>query len=682
MAQIDWRFIQPIDQSNQIAALGAGNQQINAGLAAMGGAVTGYADALKQRNTDEILNALYQAQNTGQLPDAMAAVANLQKQYGRGFDQAAVRNAVDARGSTLMQRDLQGINLQQAQAAQAAIPQLNQMAIAQAKARGVDVSGFENAANLGIDTSSQINSFANQMVNDTRDTRDFNYRKGRDIVGDSQWNQTNDRANMDAAYRYSDGFTTPAQSGYSVNPDGTISTYSSPGVSRGQAFTSLVDSIVGVESGGNPTAKNPRSSATGSGQFIDSTWMSMMNKYSPELTKGKSRAEILAMRNDPNISREMTARYAQENSQGLEKAGLQATNGNVYLSHFAGLGGATKLLKANPNASAESILGKEAVDANPSILRGKTAGQVVNWANNKVGGAQGSVGGGGLSQAGMAKITGGYNEAIAKLNADYNNQSSKDQTKGSLAATGKNVDTWAAGKKDSGLILAGNKSFFTSAGDLAGMAKKDPAFNKLPESAQINVLEGAYAKMNDVNFAQYVPDGDLKKFINQESQNYQKNRVSQFNQQKDAAFESAYQSAVQEFRSAGQQPPSRDGFRQLVDPQAKPAPKQSQSSPAQKAVAAVAPKSQQAAKAPSYLTQGAAINSRSEALSQAKERATGVANLPTRKELDKLKQEAIQRANTKREEEEARKAFEKLKKADPYKPMSPEMKKLLERHLG
>lgn len=33
----------------------------------------------------------------------------------------------------------------------------------------------------------------------------------------------------------------------------------------------LEDQIIGAESGGNPTAKNPRSSATGAGQFIDST---------------------------------------------------------------------------------------------------------------------------------------------------------------------------------------------------------------------------------------------------------------------------------------------------------------------------------------------------------------------------------------------------------------------------
>lgn len=697
MAQIDWRFMQPLDQSNQIAAMAAGNQQINAGLAAMGGAVTGYADALKQRNTDDILNALYQAQTSADLPNAMSAVSALQQQYGRGFDQAAVRNAIDSRSSTLGQRDLQAINLQQAQAAQAAIPQLNQMALAQAIARGVDVSGYEQAAGLGVDVTSQLNNFANQMVNDTRDardfkyrsekdTRDFNYRQQRDAVGDRQWEAGNDRANMDAAYRYSEGFTTPAQSGYRTNPDGTITPYSTDGVTRGQAFSALANAIIGVESGGVATARNPRSSATGAGQFIDSTWVGMMNQYRPELTKGKSRADILAMRNDPELSREMTAQYARENAAGLQKAGLQATNGNLYLSHFAGLGGATKLLKANPNASAASVLGQKAVDANPEILRGKTVGQVIQWSNSKVSNLnqgstpQGFGTGVGLSQSSMAKITGDYNDAIAKLNADYNAQGAKDQIKGSIATTGKNVDTWVTGKKDSGLIFSNNNTFFTKATDLAKMAKADPDFNKLPESAQMNVLEGAYAKMNDVNAFQYVPDGDLKKFISRESRRYPTDRANALKQQEAAVFEQAYQTAVREFRAIGQQPPSREGFRQLVDPQA-PTPKKQQSN-AQKATAAVTPRATQATQAPSYITQGARINARNEALSQARERSTNVANAPTRKELDALKAEALRKANTKREEEAAKAAFKKLQEANKNKPLSPEMQKLLKRYGG
>ena len=86
VSKYDWDFIRPLDQTANIAALSQGNQQINAGLQGVGEAVTGYADAIKQRNTDSILNALSQAQTSAQLPDAMNAVQALQQQYGRGYD--------------------------------------------------------------------------------------------------------------------------------------------------------------------------------------------------------------------------------------------------------------------------------------------------------------------------------------------------------------------------------------------------------------------------------------------------------------------------------------------------------------------------------------------------------------------------------------------------------------------
>lgn len=698
MAQIDWRFMQPLDQSNQIAAMTAGNQQINAGLAAMGGAVTGYADALKQRNTDEILNALYQAQTSADLPNAMSAVNALQQKYGRGFDQAAVRNAIDSRSSTLGQRDLQAINLQQAQAAQAAIPQLNQMALAQAKARGVDVSGYEQAAGLGVDVTSQLNNFANQMVNDTRDardfkyrsekdTRDFNYRQQRDAVGDAQWEAGNDRANMDAAYRYSEGYVTPAQSGYRTNPDGTITPYSTDGVTRGQAFAAMSSSLAGVRGirNNNPgnlnyAGQQGASRENGNGRFASfNTPEEGINAMSRQLDlhftgkSAKSKEAGRPLRTVTDIigawappGENNTAKYINDVSRQLGVSPTAQLNLKDPATKAALMKAiVTKENGGNPYTDAQYFAG-----ISGNVPRGSAQGAVD---------AVGAVGVG-LPQATMAKITGGYNDAMAKLNADYNAQGAKDQIKGSVATTGKNVDTWVAGKKDKGLIFSNNNTFFTKATDLAKMAKADPAFNKLPENAQMNVLEGAYAKMNDVNAFQYVPDGDLKKFISRESQNYQKDRVNQFNQQKEAAFEQAYQSAVKEFRAIGQQPPSREGFRQLVDPQA-PAPKKQQSN-AQKATAAVTPRATQATQAPSYITQGARINSRNEALSQARERSTNVANAPTRKELDALKAEALRKANTKREEEAAKAAFKKLQEANKNKPLSPEMQKLLKRYGG
>lgn len=146
----------------------------------------------------------------------------------------------------------------------------------------------------------------------------------------------------------------------------------------------LIDSIIGVESGGNPNARNPRSSASGLGQFIDPTWLATIRQARPDLA-GKSDQELLALKTDPALSREMTEAYANQNQAILSKAGVPVTPGTTYLAHFAGPGGAVKALQADPNASVESVLGAAAVNANP-FLRGMTVQGLQAWADKKMAG--------------------------------------------------------------------------------------------------------------------------------------------------------------------------------------------------------------------------------------------------------------------------------------------------------
>ncbi len=146
----------------------------------------------------------------------------------------------------------------------------------------------------------------------------------------------------------------------------------------------LVDSIIGVESGGNADARNPNSSASGLGQFIDSTWLSTIRSARPDLA-GKSDADLLALKSDPQLSREMTEAYAGQNQAILAKNGLPVTDGNTYLAHFAGPQGAVKVLQADPNAPVESVLGPGVVKANP-FLAGMTVQGLQAWAAKKMGG--------------------------------------------------------------------------------------------------------------------------------------------------------------------------------------------------------------------------------------------------------------------------------------------------------
>ena len=565
-SKYDWDFIRPLDQTSAIANMASGNQQINAGLQSMGGAVTGFADAMKQRNTDDIMNALYQAQTSADLPQAMQAVQALQQQYGRGYDQNVVRSAVDTRGSTLGQRDLQNINLQQAQAAQAAIPQLNQAAIAQAKARGVDTTAMEALAGLGIDTTGQINTYTNNSISDTRDARDYkdkrdditynrNYQTGRDKVTDAQWAEGNNRANISAMASLAEKYKTDPTSGYSVDANGNITTTGTSGVSFADAM-GLMPSIFNTES--NNTHR------TASGGLVTSPKGALGVAQIMPATAAKPGYGMKPINLHTSSADEQKA-WATEYIGKIQKA-HNFTTEQAVAAYNAGPGKVQQAIKSG-GSNWLAQLPKETQNYVPKVMGGSAS-----RASQSLGPS--------VSQANMSKVTSQYQNSLAKLESDFGVQSAKDQVKGSVATTGKNVDTWAAGKKDSGLVFSSNNSFFTKAGDLASMAKKDPAFNKLPESAQINVLEGAYAKMNNVNAFQYVPDGDLKKFISTESQNYQKDRVSQHTQAKNAVFEQAYQGVVQQFQAVGSKPPSRESVRQMLDPQYKaPAPKPAPAQP-------------------------------------------------------------------------------------------------------
>jgi hypothetical protein len=144
------------------------------------------------------------------------------------------------------------------------------------------------------------------------------------------------------------------------------------------------DSIINAESGGNPNAQNPNSSASGLGQFIDSTWLSTVKQHAPDVAAGKSDDDILALKNDPQLSRQMTAAYAADNQAYLKQNGLPVTPGTTYLAHFAGPQGAAKVLQADPNTSVSDILGPAAIKANP-FLQGMTAQGLQAWAAKKMG---------------------------------------------------------------------------------------------------------------------------------------------------------------------------------------------------------------------------------------------------------------------------------------------------------
>lgn len=148
----------------------------------------------------------------------------------------------------------------------------------------------------------------------------------------------------------------------------------------GNPVQDAVNRIIGAESGGKTTAKNKKSSAEGLGQFIDSTWLYMVKKHRPDIAKGKTNAQILALKTNGELSREMTTRYVEENAALLKKHGFPVNIRNLYVMHFLGSGEGPKLLRADPNQPVSSFISAQSINANQKVLSGKTAQQVLDWA--------------------------------------------------------------------------------------------------------------------------------------------------------------------------------------------------------------------------------------------------------------------------------------------------------------
>ena len=174
--------------------------------------------------------------------------------------------------------------------------------------------------------------------------------------------------------------------------------YWPPGSQREESSASttidaVVERIIGVESDGDPNAKSKRSSATGLGQFLDETWLDMICAHRPDLAKGRSQTEILELRRDAKVAREITARFTERNAEILRKRGLPVTPGTIYLAHFAGGAGAVAILSAMENADAALVMAtadatgrtkrEKIIKANPFLER-FTVADLRNWADRKM----------------------------------------------------------------------------------------------------------------------------------------------------------------------------------------------------------------------------------------------------------------------------------------------------------
>jgi hypothetical protein len=166
-------------------------------------------------------------------------------------------------------------------------------------------------------------------------------------------------------------------------------TIKSAASATGASFEYLV-SAAKMESNLDPSAQASTSSARGLYQFIEQTWLGTVKeagaafgfgKYADAITKSPSgtysvsdpaaRNEILKLRDDPAANAAMAGVLTQSNSFKLTGAiGRRPTDGELYMAHFMGVGGASKLITSvqdNPYASAPAMF-PNAAAANRSIF--------------------------------------------------------------------------------------------------------------------------------------------------------------------------------------------------------------------------------------------------------------------------------------------------------------------------
>jgi hypothetical protein len=155
----------------------------------------------------------------------------------------------------------------------------------------------------------------------------------------------------------------------------------------------VVERIIRAESNGNAGLRNSRSSAAGSGQFLEQTWLEVIRTHRRDLLHGRSDKEVLELRGDPALVREMVARTVERNAAMLKKRGLPVTAGTLYLAYFAGSAGAVAVLTVSDDSDAASVLAKAdasgritreiLVKANP-FLATFTVGELKVWADRKM----------------------------------------------------------------------------------------------------------------------------------------------------------------------------------------------------------------------------------------------------------------------------------------------------------
>jgi len=141
-----------------------------------------------------------------------------------------------------------------------------------------------------------------------------------------------------------------------------------------------------IESNDRPYVQAESSTASGLYQFIRSTWIGEGGAWGQD-ANGKPilRPAFGGLKPSPEEQLRRAKSFTAKNAAYLTKQGIPINRASLYAAHFFGSVTAARVIGADVNARADLIAGEAATKANPSILRGKTVGQFLNWLHTKTG---------------------------------------------------------------------------------------------------------------------------------------------------------------------------------------------------------------------------------------------------------------------------------------------------------
>jgi len=177
--------------------------------------------------------------------------------------------------------------------------------------------------------------------------------------------------------------TTPTTASSTAKPAETKTNASTTGAG------SYLDKIIQAESGGQNIPNKsgpggtPTSTAFGIAQITKGTFETLVERAGPNNPlQGKKFEDMKA---DTNLQMEAARQLTDSNRKVLLKKGLSTSDSAMYLAHFLGAHGASKVLSSANDTPIIDVVSPEQIAANPNLQKMRTVGELKSWADGKMG---------------------------------------------------------------------------------------------------------------------------------------------------------------------------------------------------------------------------------------------------------------------------------------------------------